>query len=132
MERPELEALARRHGVSVLLQHGSTVRGTTHAHSDLDLAALFERTPTLHARIALEAGLAAAFPGQRIDLAVLNHADPLFLDRVVRDARLLAGEARAFAKLRLDAFHRYQDFRRYLRHEGEHVDRFVAARRGPS
>ncbi len=63
---------------------------------------------------------------------MVNHADPLFLDRVVRDARLLAGEARAFAKLRLDAFHRYQDFRRYLRHEGEHVDRFVAARRGPS
>ncbi|MCL4822022.1 MAG: nucleotidyltransferase domain-containing protein [Vicinamibacteria bacterium] len=130
MERTELDALARRHRVSVLVQHGSTVRGTTHARSDLDLAALFDGAPSLRERSELEAALAEAFPGQRVDLAVLNHADPLFLDRVVGHGRLIAGDPRAFAKLRLYAFHRYHDFRRYLRHEGDHVDRFVAARGG--
>lgn len=125
-----LEAIARRHGVALLLQHGSTVSGPTHAGSDLDIAALFDRTPGLRERAALDADLAAAFPGQRVDLAVLDHADPLFLDRVMRKARLLAGSERRFAELRLYAFHRYQDFRRFLPLEGRHVDRFVAARAG--
>ena len=40
-----LDALARRHGVRLLLQHGSTVTGRTHAGSDLDLAVLLNHAP---------------------------------------------------------------------------------------
>lgn len=50
-----LEAIARRHGVALLLQRGSTVSGPTHAGSDLDIAALFAHAPGLRERMALAA-----------------------------------------------------------------------------
>jgi hypothetical protein len=43
---------------------------------------------------------------------------------------LLAGSPRDLALLRLYAFRRYQDHRRFLRLEERHLDRFLAARAG--
>jgi hypothetical protein len=91
----------------------------------LDGEATFERMD------ALLAELQAAFPGRNVDLGALNRADPLFLKKVLDSARLLAGTARSLAELRLRAFRRYQDHRRYLAMEREHVDRFLAARAHP-
>jgi hypothetical protein len=50
---------------------------------------------------------------------------------VLDNARLLAGTPRALAELRLRAFRRYQDHRRFLAMEQQHVDRFLAARAHP-
>jgi hypothetical protein len=54
----------------------------------------------------------------------------LFLKKVLENARLLAGSPRDLALLRLYAFRRYQDHRRFLRLEERHLDRFLAARVG--
>ena len=56
-------------------------------------------------------------PQSDLDIAVLFDGEPTF-ERM--DALL--------AELRLRAFRRYQDHRRYLAMEKEHVDRFLAAR----
>ena len=123
--------IARQHGVRLLLQFCSTVTGRAHAASDVDLAALFDGEPTL-ARVGdLHADLASAFPGREVDLGVLNHADPLFLERALAHARLLAGAARDLAELRLFSFRQYQDHRRYLDLERTFVDKFLAARIHP-
>jgi predicted nucleotidyltransferase len=122
------DAIARRHGARLLLQYGSTVSGRTHPGSDLDIAVLFEGTPG-YARVGgLLAELEAAFPSRTVDLGLLNRADPLFLKKVLEDARLLAGSPQDLASLRLYAFRRYQDHRRFLRMERRHLDRFLAAR----
>jgi predicted nucleotidyltransferase len=39
---PSFDDIARRHGVRLLLQYGSTVSGRTHAHSDVDVGVMFE------------------------------------------------------------------------------------------
>ncbi len=49
-----------------------------------------------------------------MDLAILNHADPLFLKKVTEDCRLLFGAPKELARLNLYAFKRYQDHRRYF------------------
>ncbi len=128
MEGRDLEALARGQGVHVLLQFGSTVTGQEHAHSDLDIAVLFDGEATYERVASLQTELQAAFPGRTVDLGVLNRADPLFLNKVVESARLLAGTPRALAELRIRSFRRYQDHRRYLAMEEAHVDRFLAER----
>ena len=66
--------------------------------------------------------LQALFPDRELDLAVLNHADPLLLKPVMDTARLLYGEPAELHRLQLLAFKRYQDHRKYLEMER----RFVA------
>jgi uncharacterized protein len=119
--------VARRHGILLLLQFGSTVTGATHAESDLDLAVVVEQVPASFEALAdLVNDLQALAPGERVDVAILNHADPLFLNRVTNDAKLLYGTATRFAALRLHAFKRYQDYRPYLAMEREYVARHAA------
>jgi predicted nucleotidyltransferase len=128
MSGPPFDVIARRHGARLLVQHGSTVGGSTHPGSDVDVAVLFDADPSYTRLGALLVELEAAFPGCDVDLGLLNRADPLFLKKVLENARLLAGSPRDLARLRLYAFRRYQDHRRYLRLEERHVNRFLAAR----
>ena len=129
---PDLDAIARRHGVALLVQFGSTVSGRTHPQSDVDMAALFDGGgPSLERQGDLQHELQQAFPGREVDLAVLNHADPLFLRKVLEGGRLLAGSPRRLAELRMYAYRRYQDHRRFLELERRYVDRFVVERSRP-
>jgi predicted nucleotidyltransferase len=124
IEMPEdrFAEIARRHGVRLLLLHGSHVSGHTHAHSDVDIAAWFERADVSFGVLTdLAADLQPLFPEHEVDVSVLNRADPLFLERVVEHARLLAGDPKALQRLRLYAFRRYQDHRRFLSTERRYV-----------
>ena len=112
------------------MQFGSTVSGRVHDASDVDVAVFFEGDPTYTRLGALLADLEPIFRGRVVDLGLLNRADPLFLKKVLENARLLAGSPRDLAMLRLYAFRRYQDHRRFLRLEERHLDRFLAARAG--
>jgi uncharacterized protein len=128
MAEPRFDEIARRHGARLLVQHGSTVSGTAHPGSDVDVAVLFDAVPDYRRLGGLLADLEAAFPGRPVDLGLLNRADPLFLKKALERPRLLAGSERELARLRLHAFRRYQDHRRYLRLEERHLERFLAAR----
>ena len=130
MSDSPFELIARRHGARLLVQFGSTVSGRTHPGSDVDVAVLFEGPPEYARLGALLADLEACFPGRTVDLGLLHHADPLFLKKVLENARLLAGSPRDLARLRIYAFRRYQDHRRFLRLERRHLDAFLAARTG--
>ncbi len=126
MDATRLAEIADRHHVRLLLQHGSTVSGTVHARSDVDLAALFEEGHDSLDNVALlTADLQDLYPDCEVDLAVINHADPLFLKRVLERCELRRGSPRALAELRLYAFKRYQDHRRFLDLERDFVRRSI-------
>lgn len=128
MSDSSFDAIARRHGARLLVQFGSTVSGRVHDASDVDVAVFFEGDPTYTRLGGLLADLEPIFRGRVVDLGLLNRADPLFLKKVLENTRLLAGSPRDLARLRLYAFRRYQDHRRFLRLEERHLDRFLAAR----
>jgi len=125
---PGLSDLAQRFRIRMILQFGSTVTGTTHDRSDLDLAVQLD-TPDVSLQTVLEIqeGLQTRFPGREVDLAILNRADPLFLKKIVESCRLLFGAPQDLARLRLYAFKAYQDFRPYLELERQYVARRLAA-----
>jgi predicted nucleotidyltransferase len=126
----DLERVARAHGIRLLLQFGSTVTGRTHAKSDVDVAALLERPDqTLDEHATMLHDVQALFPDRELDLAILNHADPLFLKQVMDTARLLYGTDTDLRRLQLLAFRRYQDHRKYLELERRFVSDAV---RGPA
>lgn len=125
-----LSDVCQCHGVVLLLQFGSTVSGPVRPDSDLDLAMLlsdpelsFERFGEIHH------DLQQFFGNREIDLSTINRADPLFLKKVLERCQLLYGSARRLQELRIYAFKRYQDHRRYLALERRYVARRLAAER---
>jgi predicted nucleotidyltransferase len=122
----DLERIARPYGIRLLLQFGSTVTGQVHPKSDVDLAVLLDHAPLgleEHAKLVHE--LQRLFPDREVDLALLNHADPLFLKKVTDRCRLLFGTEADLKRLELLAFKRYQDHRKYLELERRFVARAV-------
>jgi predicted nucleotidyltransferase len=124
MEAAALEHLAQRYGVDLILEFGSVVTGHVHPRSDLDLAVLLDRPAvSLEVWADLRHELQVLNPDRELDLAVINHADPLFLKKITERCRLVYGSARRLAELKIYAFKRYQDHRRYLALERAYVRR---------
>jgi predicted nucleotidyltransferase len=124
MNTERLQELASKHGIVLMLRFGSTVAGRTHPRSDVDIAVLLRQAPPSFSEFAeLAHDVQTLFPGQDVDVAVINHADPLFLKKVMEECSLVYGPAARLKELQLYAFRRYQDHRRFLALEREYVAR---------
>ncbi|MEI6378905.1 MAG: nucleotidyltransferase domain-containing protein [Candidatus Falkowbacteria bacterium] len=117
-QKKKLSALADKYGVRLFLLFGSQARGEARVDSDVDIAVEFVKQPSLKVELGIIAGLCAIY-GKDIDLSIINHANPLLLNRICRDAQLLFGSERDFFNLRLKSFHRYNDYLPYLKMERE-------------
>jgi hypothetical protein len=94
--------------------------------SDIDIGVLPEHMPTGFGALAdLQTDLQRLFPGQELDLAIINRADPLLLKQITGTCRLLFGAPRDLYALKMYAFTRYQDHRRYLAMERAYVTRAI-------
>lgn len=121
-ETPDFAEIAGRHAIQLILQFGSTVDGPVHARSDLDLAILLKDANVALDRFGeIQQSLQSCFPGRDVDVALINRADPLFLKQIMERCRLLYGSIQTFQRLRLHAFKRYQDHRRFLELERRFV-----------
>lgn len=127
MDALGLERVAREFGIELILEFGSMVTGQVHPQSDLDLGILLRRPALSFRDLAdLRHELHVLHPHHEVDVAIINHADPLFLKKITEQCRLLYGSSRRLAELKIYAFKRYQDHRRYLVLEREYVQRTLA------
>jgi predicted nucleotidyltransferase len=127
-QRLQIAEIAQRYHLGMVLLFGSSLTGQTHPRSDLDIAVRIEGEGEgmgYREYSDLLLALQGVFPEVGIDLAFINHADPLFLKRVTENALLLYGDPRQFLELQIYAYKRYQDHRRYLAMERAYVDQFV-------
>jgi uncharacterized protein len=132
MDAVALERVARTFGIQLVLEFGSMVTGHVHPRSDLDLAVLLgRRTLPFDELLNLQHELQRLNPEHEVDVAILNHADPLFLRKITERCRLVYGSTRRLAELQIYAFKRYQDHRRYLGFEREYVERTLARLSAP-
>jgi predicted nucleotidyltransferase len=124
----ELNEIAKRYGVRLVLQFGSSVTGKIHARSDVDIAVLLDHSETsFQAYADLLDDFQRLFPGREVDLALINHADPLFLKKITDDCQLLYGRAEQLQELKIYAFKRYQDHRRYFEMERQYATKHLAS-----
>ncbi|MBI4263915.1 MAG: nucleotidyltransferase domain-containing protein [Acidobacteria bacterium] len=120
--------MARKHGILLAVQFGSSISGRMHAASDIDIAVQLERAPdSLQTEAELMADVQALEPDRDLDLVVINRADPLLLKKITDECRLLYGSERRLYELRIYAFKRYQDHRRFLDMERDYVARTIAS-----
>lgn len=128
----QIESLAPKHRLRMVLLFGSAVTGVEHAKSDIDIAVQYHGKPLSLGEYAdLLHDLQQVFPRRKVDLSFINHADPLFLKKITDGCVLLYGELRHLYELRIYAFKRFQDHRRYFAMERSFVDRFLKEMRTP-
>ena len=127
----DLQRLPFKITVQLLLQFGSSVTGRLHPRSDVDLAVLLAHVPeSFDAQADLIGDLQALVPDREVDVAYINRADPLFLKRITDRCHLLYGSPRRLQELKIYAFKRYQDHRKYLAMERDYVARTLHTLRG--
>jgi predicted nucleotidyltransferase len=124
----DLSAIAKNYGVLLVLQFGSSVTGKTHARSDVDIAVLLDRPEiSFQEHADLLDALQRLFPGGDVDLALINHADPLFLKKITDDCQILYGSVERLQRLKIYAFKRYQDHQKYFDMERRYAAKYLAA-----
>lgn len=87
-DRPKLGELCRRHHIRKLSLFGSTLKGTDHPGSDVDLLVEFDagKEPGLIALAGIEAELSEMRDGRKVDLRTPLDLSRYFRDEVVRTA----------------------------------------------
>ena len=122
--RDAVSAVARRHGIALVLLFGSFAAGNTRENSDVDIAVRFQdREVSLRRLLEVQAELSGIFPGREIDAVSLERADPFFMKKIAERILVLyeePGAADAFLRL---AFKRYQDHGKYLAMESDFATR---------
>src|SRR5438552_887403 len=85
-----LTGVCRRQAVCLLVAFGSTVRELRGPDSDLDLAVWMTTANIAPQALGrLEVALRPLFPGERLDLVLLNRASPLLQFQVALHAAVL-------------------------------------------
>jgi predicted nucleotidyltransferase len=118
-----LESIRETYQLRLILAFGSQVGGPIHEESDLDIGVLYEKEQK---PLEVASELQGVFPEYDVDLVDLNHADPLLLNEVNKQSRLLSGDETEFQEFRIHAFHSYQDYKPYLRLEAQLNSRRLA------
>ncbi len=88
-----LRPIAKRYGLRLIVLFGSQVTGRLHPESDVDVAVWTGKPLTFRRRLNLWLKLSQAFEAD-VDLAVLNHAEPLLMFQVAARGRALYEEER--------------------------------------
>lgn len=109
----KLKKISTKHRLSLILLHGSQVDDKTHSDSDIDIAVMQINPQQKLDIFTLTSDLIEIF-GDTVDVADLTHANPLLLKTVTTNSQLLVGSDQDFQKLKLRAFHRYQDYKPYF------------------
>ncbi len=119
----ELDKIRGKYNLRLILAFGSRVKGIVHGASDLDIGVLYDgEQKQLDVAVDLQKILADC----EVDIVNLNRADPLLLNEVNKGCQLLSGKTSDFQNFRILAFHRYQDFKPYLKLEAEINTRHLA------
>jgi predicted nucleotidyltransferase len=104
--------LDRRFGLEALIVFGSLARGTAHAESDIDLAALFRNRPGSVALLEASADCERLL-GRSVDLVDLAAASPILATQVMRDGLCaFGGDSSALAHFAASLPSRYADLKR--------------------
>ena len=108
-QKKNIAKIAKKHGLDLVMLFGSFAIGENRKASDLDIAVLGEKEISFKKSIDLVNEFTKVFH-ENVDLAVMNHANPLLLHQVEQNAILLFGKDEKFFEFKLRAFRRYHDY----------------------
>lgn len=123
-EAEKLNLAVKKHHISLLLLFGSRVKGNYSPESDLDLGVLFESNTFDRAKVISD--LISAFPGFDLDLAILNHADPILKFEIILNYQILySADPEIFVNFYTNTVKQYNDIQKFLRQEDIYLKNYL-------
>ncbi len=128
MVTDKLPGVCDQFGVSFIVMFGSRAKGAARPDSDVDVGLwLADPDITPEQELELIRALALATHEGNLDVAILNHADPLLGYHVMRDGLLLYEQEHGmFDRYRLRAWKRYLDTEKFRRLDSAYIDAFLS------
>ncbi|MBF8259576.1 MAG: Nucleotidyltransferase domain protein [Actinobacteria bacterium] len=124
--RCSIADIARKRGLSLVVLFGSVAANDARPDSDIDIAVKFGGgDPGLFRILEVQEEISGLFGGRKVDLSVLNRADPLFMKKIAERCEFLFAEPGEESAFLLMAFRRYQDHRKYLDMERDFAAEYV-------
>jgi len=120
----EIEAIAKKFNLKLLILFGSYAKGLNRENSDIDLAFESYKALSYDEEMNLLLNLSLYFRTEKVDLVNIKKADPLLLYQIAKYGRPLYGSTNDFVEFKCYASFRYADTqflreqrRQYLRKE---------------
>ncbi|RLC38237.1 hypothetical protein DRH27_02780 [Candidatus Falkowbacteria bacterium] len=126
--KKKLSQIAKKYNLKLIILFGSFASGKTHKESDLDIAIQYKREPGSSAfndELALIGEFTKIFNGKKVDLCLINRANPLLLKQINQNCVLLYGDLSDFYNFKIYAFNRYNDYKIYFKMESDFVKKQV-------
>lgn len=126
-KRERLKEIAKTYNLKLVLIFGSAAKERAHPLSDVDVAVLAEDYEgfSLPQQSDLHYEIQCLFENREVDMVFLNRADPLFLKKILEDCIILYGKKEKLAKLKIYAYKRYIDHKKYFDLERDYAERFI-------
>ncbi len=115
-KKPEIEKLAEKYGLSLVILYGSYAKNLAKKDSDIDMVVYKKgKSISFDELVDLNNEFADIFQSMEIDVKSLHNTNPLFRYQVMRDGILLYGNRRDFISFKAYSFRDYCDSRDLLR-----------------
>jgi len=124
-QKTKIKKIAKKYKLKLVIAFGSFVTGNMHSESDIDIAVMPKNELNYKKFFSLVSELGKVFTDRKIDMSLLNRANPLLLYKICSNPILLYGNARDFSNLRIYSFKNYIDYQPYFRMEKKFVRNFI-------
>ncbi|KKU11998.1 MAG: putative nucleotidyltransferase [Parcubacteria group bacterium GW2011_GWC2_45_7] len=109
-QKNELRDIADRYGLSLAVLFGSTATGTTHKHSDIDIAVKAKKALTLAGEANLSSEFGRLFSRSDVEIVNLAHVQPLLAKEIAVNGKVLFEESpQLFSYFQIGAIRAYLD-----------------------
>lgn len=125
-QKLNISKIAQKFNLKLVIIFGSFANGKNTKDSDLDIAVLGFEEVFFKEQIGLINELSRIFR-QKIDLSVLNTANPLLLFYASKNPILLYGKEKYLLKFKLYAFNSYNDYAPYFKMEKNLNKKIISA-----
>ncbi|WP_291636054.1 nucleotidyltransferase domain-containing protein [Clostridium sp.] len=124
----ELKNTCIKHGIKMILLYGSQATGNSNADSDVDLGLLLKDDSYNFEEIIKD--LMQVFKENIIDVAILNHGDPVLKFEVISNYKILfCKEDEIFIEFYLNTVKQYNDTRKFRVLEEVYLENFIRGER---
>lgn len=108
-QKEEIEKIAKKYSLRLILLFGSQVKGKTNLDSDFDVAYLPEKPLGIEKAMDLNSDLMDIFGSDKIDQVNIKKANPLLLYEISRNSQMLSGKEIDYERFKARAFRIFTD-----------------------